>query len=673
MTASSRTPSFDVFDTVLTRRTGRNPAVFDVLAQRLHASGALPAPPAALAGTRWREEARLHTVSGRAPRLLDIYSEVARRLSLPPEQVPLLAAAEEDVERELSVVVPGAEELLAAGRATSSDGTLVFVSDTPLSGAFVSELLERQGLLGAGDRVFTSSDLGVSKARGGLFRAVAEQLGRPAEQFLHTGDDARSDVASGRAEGWRTTYRPRARLNRYEKLLDKRPGETAGLGARLAGASRLARLRARERGVPAAVADVAAGVVAPVLIGYVLWLAAQARERGLSRLYFVSRDGEALLEVARPLLAVLAPEVECRYLYGSRQSWMLAGSGMSEDVLAAWLAPKPESTARTALARAGLDVEEIWRETRLSWADPATADRPLSVSAAQGLSQDLLQEPLRSRILRQAQDSAELALAYVRQEGFTDGIASGLVDLGWRGHSARAFDQLVRQVGGRPVHHMFVGLFEAARVVRSAPDAPSMSVWLFDQDAGRVPDARSFTRPNVVLEMFCAGSEGRVLRYGRDGDVVVPVLTEPRNTLVLDWGLAQVREVVADVVAGCADVLTESHLHVDLVEPAWDVLHAFWMQPTRAEAEAWGSFPWEEETYPPVYPLAQQLGHAGAARRIALRGRGIPVNSWRAGTARLQKQPWRSILLLRELEDRQKSLSRRVRRGARLTAGRLRR
>ena len=115
-------------------------------------------------------------------------------------------------------------------------------------------------------------------------------------------------------------HRPQARLNRYEKLLDRRPAETHGFGARLAGASRLARLRARERGVAPAVADVAAGVVAPVLISYVLWLASQARERGLSRLYFVSGDGEILLEVARPLLAVLAPEVECRYLYGSRQS-----------------------------------------------------------------------------------------------------------------------------------------------------------------------------------------------------------------------------------------------------------------------------------------------------------------------------------------------------------------
>ena len=170
----SSTISFDVFDTVLTRGTGRSAAVFDVLAERLQASSALSAPPAAFATARRRVEDRMHSVSGRSPRLLDIYSEVACRLNLPAQQVPLLAAAEEDVERELSVLVPGAEQLLAAGRANSPDGSVVFVSDTPLSGSFVGELLERQGLLAAGDRVFTSSDLGVSEACGGLFTAVAE-------------------------------------------------------------------------------------------------------------------------------------------------------------------------------------------------------------------------------------------------------------------------------------------------------------------------------------------------------------------------------------------------------------------------------------------------------------------------------------------------------------------
>lgn len=638
--------SFDVFDTVLTRRTGRPEAVFDVVTDRLVAAGRLVAPAAAFPAARYRVESRLHALHGRPPRLPEIYSEVAHVLNLPTDAVACFVEAEQAVERELSVAVPGAAEMIASARAGSPGGRVVFLSDTPHTGALLRELLQAQGLLVDGDAVFSSADVGASTSRGGLFTAVAVELGLPAGRFRHTGDNLRADVHAARAEGWSGVHRPQAQLDRYEKLLDQRPGETVGFGAWLAGASRLARLRAAGRGVPAALAEVAAGVTAPVLISYSLWLAAQARALGITRLYFVARDGEVLLHVARPILAVLVPEVECRYLYGSRQSWVLAASAVSEDVLACWLAPKDDSTARTALLRAGLDVDDVWRTTRTPWADPAKADQPLSTADAARLSRELQREPLRSGVLAAAQREVEATLDYLRQEGFADGARSALVDLGWRGHAARAFDALVQQVGGPPVQHFFVGLYAGVREVREAHQPPAMSAWLFDRDRARAPDSRPLERPNVLLEMFCAGTEGRLLRYRRDGDRVVPVLSRPVNDPVLDWGLQDMREVVADVVQGCLDGLHGRHQHVDLASICWDVLQAFWVHPTKAEVDVWGSFPWEEESFPPLYPLAEPLSHRTMLRRMLLRQRALPVNCWRAGSAVVQREPWRSLLLL---------------------------
>lgn len=665
--------SFDVFDTVLTRRTGRPAAVFDLVADRLLAAGRLAAPAGAFTAARVRAEPRLHTLSGRPPRLREVYEEVAHVLALPAGDVALFVETEQDVERALSVAVPGAARLLDQARAETPDGLVVFVSDTPHTGDFVRELLQRQDLLVDGDRVFSSADMGASKSRGGLFTAVGQALALPGSQLSHTGDNRRADVARAQAEGWSGVHRPEAALDRYEKLLDARPGETAGFGAWLAGSSRLARLRAAEAGVSPAVAEVAAGVAAPVLISYALWLAAQARARGLTRLYFVARDGQVLLETARPVLEVLAPEVECRYLHGSRQAWVLAAGAVSDEVLSSWLVPKPDSTARTALARAGLDAEHLWRATGLGWAAPDRADRVLSEPEAARLSAELQREPLRSRVLEAARESLDLASDYVRQEGFAEtGHRSALVDLGWRGHSARAFDALVRHVGGAPVEHLFLGLYSGARLVRQGACPPVLSAWLFDRDRGRAPDPRRLERPNVVLEMFCAGTEGRTLGYRREGTRVVPVLSAPVNGPVLDWGLQDVRDVIADVVQGCCDGLTAQHLHVDLAGPAWDVLQAFWSHPTSAEAAAWGSFPWEEESYPPVYRLAGPLPPRQLLRRLAPGRRALPFNSWRAGSAQLQREPWRSLLLLSAWSERRPPLRRlpgRLRHAARRRLG----
>jgi hypothetical protein len=61
--------------------------------------------------------------------------------------------------------------------------------------------------------------------------------------------------------------------NRYEKILESYTWSTGGLSALMAGASRMARLSIPSRSAEeAAIRDVAAGVVAPVLTAYVLWI-----------------------------------------------------------------------------------------------------------------------------------------------------------------------------------------------------------------------------------------------------------------------------------------------------------------------------------------------------------------------------------------------------------------
>jgi hypothetical protein len=103
----------------------------------------------------------------------------------------------------------------------------------------------------------------------------------------------------------------------------------------------------------------------------------------------------------------------------------------------------------------------------------------------------------------------------------------------------------------------------------------------------------------------------------------------------------------------------------------WDVLRAFWLDPTRAEARAWGSFPWEEEIAQPFSPVAQPVSTADVLRRWragepALRR----LNSWRAGSALVSPQPWRSLLQLRATQQRYEDRARRVPRRLRLELAR---
>ena len=66
-----------------------------------------------------------------------------------------------------------------------------------------------------------------------------------------------------------------------------------------------------------------------------------------------------------------------RYLYGSRQAWVLSASAYSDDVLRRWLVVPPDSTGRTTLRRVGLDVERVHHETGLPFLRGERADRVL--------------------------------------------------------------------------------------------------------------------------------------------------------------------------------------------------------------------------------------------------------------------------------------------------------
>ncbi|HVH94502.1 MAG TPA: HAD family hydrolase [Nocardioidaceae bacterium] len=654
--------SFDVFDTVVTRRVGVPQAVIELLARRLEVDGELAVPAPTFVAARLRYERQLTANLQRHATLREIYDAVCDALSLDRSCAERWAEAEERIERELVVPLPGAVEMVDAVR-TSSDA-LVFVSDTPHTERFLSHLLNDLGVARPADRVFTSADRRVSKTAGGLFRAVAEDFGA-AHRFIHVGDNRRSDLAAARIEGWSSSLATGGRLSRYEQLLERHAAETDHLASWLAGASRLARLEGQTRGVSTPIAQVAAGVLAPTLVGYALWVLAQARRLGVRRLYYVARDGKVMLEAARHVIGALAPDIELRYLYGSRQPWTLAAGATCEDTLAAWVRGKPDATARTLLARVDLTPQDVLGVVELPVLCSDRVDVSLTESEREQLALRLLDDPLRPLVRGAAERAARQSLAYLRQEGLADGVPSALVDAGWSGTTAAAFDRLVDQVGGASVHHLMLGVLgpESQTHLR---ETLALTPWLFNQDE-QPGLLRELPVANTLIEMLCADVSGRTLSYeSRDGRVH-PVLAAEVNQPLVDWGVPAMQQVAVRACELVAPRLSQASAHLDLRPAVWAVLRTFWTTPTDAEAHAWGSFPWEEEMWPPFVPVAHRMtasdviGQAARGRRVIRRRR-----SWRAGSALVSGEPWRTLLKARAWHERNRHRVARIPRRLRL-------
>ncbi len=646
--------SFDVFDTVLTRRVGAPSAVADLLGARLESSDGSSVSAAVFASARKSVEANVNNTLRRHGSLTEIYERMAEVLNVPPAVATRWAAGEEALERELVVPMPGASQRVSAARAASD--AVIFISDTPHRVDLIKELLDRDGLLRPGDRVFVSGGGPYSKSRGGLFTAVQQDFG-PGYRFHHVGDDAWSDVAAAHREGWSCERDTRGRLTRYEEALEERSVATRSVSSWMAGASRQARLEAVEQGVSPVIAEVASGVLAPMLTGFALWVIGQARQHGVERLYFVLRDAEVMLRAAEPLVKRLAPDLELRYLYGSRQAWILGATATSDILFEEWVKLRREVTLRTALARFGMTPEAAQDLTSHALVDAVDPDDPLSEGDRRRLMSMARRGPLREEIRRHSEVAAAAATEYLRQEKLLDGTPSALVDAGWRGYSSAALDELVRRGGGDTPVHLMIGCMPNAPDLRE--HGLDMVPWLFDRQR-RPRDLAAVERPNVLIEMLCAGSEGRCTGYRRVGDRYEPVLANAVNEPVVEWGLPHVQRAAVRAVELTAAQLGSSAVHVDLRTPVSNVLTLFWSEPSHAEATTWGAFPWEEETWPPFAPVAQPFRLTDAVTRLSRYESGLRrYFSWRAASIALSDQPWRGLLKARSLQRRQEARAKR--------------
>jgi hypothetical protein len=645
--------SFAVFDTVLTHAIGGRDAFLAVVADRIAPEQDLR--PAVVRPARARAERRLSERNGRPPALDEIWAEAADDLNQPAGVGARWARAEERIARELSVLIPGATELLDEARREGD--SLVFVADTPYAAHFVGELLDLHGARRPGERVFTSADEGVSASAGGLYRAVGVRLG-PVASVLHTSAHRR-DVAAARLEGWDAVRAPQGALTRYERLLARHDTSSDHVASWLAGASRIARLEAVVAGVPITIAAVASAVMGPLLVGYVLWIAGRARRDGVERLYFVARDGKVIMRIAEQLLGSIAPELELRYLYASRLPWTLAASATSEAIRRNWVTMKSGSTARSLLSRVAIAPEDAFAASGLACFDPARADQPLTAAERAAAAEALMTGPLGELLQRSATATAEVTAAYLRQEGFLDGRPIALVDTGWAGRTAAALDEVVEQMDGAQVRHYLVGLTTSPPGTRNDRVVP----WLLDHERD-VAELAGFHNANVVIGMFCGGLEGRTLGYRTVGGHVEPVLAAARNEEVERWGLLQAQDVAVRVAELVAPHLSPHATHIDTRPFVWDVLRRFWLRPTGREIREWGSFPFETEKWPAFSPIAQRVTTAAVVRE--LRAGDVRMRSsstWRAATEAVSAQPWRTVLAVRSWQDANRARLGRIPRG----------
>lgn len=625
--ADIKVVSFDVFDTVLTRNVYRPHAIFERVQSHLEGV-ALPGFPASCAGAyaAGRREAELSTGAPAGPERSHhaIMDAVSRELGISKEAAGTLADWEYEEEHGAVVPVQGVVDLIKAMRQAGK--RIVFLSDMYLPDRVIAGLLLKTGAFETGDRLYVSGSRGASKASGKLFGQLLEDLALAPEQVIHYGDYLWSDFLVPRLKhGIRSRAVRSARPNGYERIW----GDSCRClyCSSVAGASRAARVTYPGDPRYGALYRIGCNIAGPLLAGFVMWTLREALKAGIRRLYFLSRDGELLLEIARDLAARSGFDIELRYLHVSRTAVFpaLPATGISAETLH-WLTEGTiVLTPRILADRLKVAPNRLYSLFLAKGVDLTGLDEP--VGAALGrIRLLLLEDPeLHALVQGRSREIRDLLSGYLEQEGLFDGTPVALVDLGWHGgiqdviHSC--FAHRLGE-GGLTGYYFGVDL--------PSVDGKQKNGFFFSHQRSRETDRfRDLFR--ILLELFCLGSHGMVRGYccsaGGRYEPVFGAAEHPENwerTLHLRQGVhGFLRQL---------DLRGVAETHWEHAKPrVLEVLSRLFFCPSKEEAQALGDL-WfsADQAGHGIYLVAPPFTARGALRYLTRRSYATrsPISNW---------------------------------------------
>lgn len=300
--------SFDVFDTLIFRPFKRPQDLFFIVGKRLNFCGFNETflsirCSAEIAAREVVEKSRGH----REVNIYDIYNQIAKETDISQEKG---VNTEFEVEMDYCFANPYMYEVFRILRAQGKK--IIITSDMYLPESMIKILLEKNGYSGF-DKIYVSCDYKCSKARGTLYEIIKKDYNYPDCKIVHIGDNVKSDISQAEKRGIYTKYYQ----NVHEIGNKYRPDSmTPLIGSIYSGIINTYLHNGNAH--YSFFYEYGFTYVGLYIYGMCQWINKVAKERGIDKLIFLSRDGWLYSRV----FDYLFPNVNKTYCPWSRNAAM---------------------------------------------------------------------------------------------------------------------------------------------------------------------------------------------------------------------------------------------------------------------------------------------------------------------------------------------------------------
>ena len=508
--------SFDVFDTIITRKTDKPEDIFGIMQKKLQAPEyeelftKYLRNNFALLRKKTESLAREHYCYDGVEdvTLKQIYFAMKKTGYITENGAYELMQLE--VETEEENMLPVAENVSLVQKLRDEGHKIVFISDMYLSEQNIQDILKRVVPEISDIKIYVSSEYRKNKWGGSLYWIVKREEQAEFSEWIHIGDNLHSDAETPCNLGIRALPYDKGSCTQLQEHLRKMPSYSVQVGRTIALSNYINRLESAKG--PKKIGMTTGG---NILYPYVEWLLDDAMQRGITRLYFIARDGYLLKEIADRLIEARNLPFDTFYIYGSRQAWRLASISERNSDLVQYIS---WSHAFHILTLQDLvETFEIALDDLMGYL-PRGIDRNMKLEKYELY---LLVEQLNRSaeflrfLIEKQKKNRELVVDYLRQEIDISDENYAFVELAGGGYTQLCLSDLLQDIKETHIKNYY---YKMDRI----NDWSKCSFFVFN------PECRI---ENIIIEMICRATQGRTIKYEREGSRVVPVFDSEEATL----------------------------------------------------------------------------------------------------------------------------------------------
>ena len=452
---------------------------------------------------------------------------------------------------------------------------VIAISDMYYEGSHLKELLAMHGY--KIDKVFSSSDYGVTKHSGELFQKVCKTIHIAPHKILHIGDSYRSDFLMAKKSGLNAailkfieTCHAVETHNSHENIYVNAMYKYAANLCQ--DSSFYTKLGVEKFG--------------PLLFGFCCWLNRRLDELNIQRVYFLSRDAYIIKEAFENIFPDTKKEL--RYFYVSRKSVrvpLLCKYNKFSD-LSKHINNSKYMTFRIFVNRLGLKIEDIQCDLNID------IDKEYTWNA---FFENKQIEENYARIKEKVIKNAHIEMEHIRKYFIQEQLqgTAALVDIGWDGTIQKALNEMIEMLS------LDCRLYGFYMGVNNQIESDSFG-YIYDyHDDRHCTEREALVASYGLFESLFLANHGSVRKYECKDNRIVPVL-EPYEFITSDGRelqelhiIKEIQKAALDFIKGycnCKYICCGFYNHVYYFEPLKSTL----INPTGNEVEKLKKIPFHD-------------------------------------------------------------------------------